>query len=97
MSLNHEAIRKAYPNAVTIDDSLGVFDANGVNIFIEQSAVDTAAVIVAQETAKKTAELGRKQAYLEEADPIFFKAQRGEASQSEWLAKVDEIRQRFPY
>lgn len=97
MRLNHEAIRRAYPNAVTIDDGLGVFDANGANIIIEQSSVDAAAIIVAQETARKTAELGRRQAYLEEADPIFFKAQRGEASQSEWLAKVDEIRQRFPY
>ena len=39
----------------------------------------------------------RAAAYAEEADPIFFKAQRGEAELSEWEAKVQEIRDRFPY
>jgi hypothetical protein len=39
----------------------------------------------------------RAAAYAEEADPIFFKAQRGEAEMSEWEAKVQEIRERFPY
>ena len=39
----------------------------------------------------------RANAYTEEADPLFFKAQRGEAELSEWEAKVQEIRDRFPY
>lgn len=39
----------------------------------------------------------RASAYTEEADPLFFKAQRGEAELSEWEAKVTEIRDRFPY
>jgi len=39
----------------------------------------------------------RAAAYTEEADPLFFKAQRGEAELSEWEAKVQEIRDRFPY
>ena len=39
----------------------------------------------------------RAYAYRHEADPVFFKAQRGEASVEEWQAKVDEIRDRFPY
>lgn len=39
----------------------------------------------------------RADAYAEEADPLFFKAQRGEAELSEWEAKVQEIRDRFPY
>ena len=29
MSLDHEAIRKAYPNARMIDDGTGAFDASG--------------------------------------------------------------------
>lgn len=37
----------------------------------------------------------RYQAYLTEADPLFFKAQRGEATHAEWLAKVAEIKARF--
>jgi len=42
MNLDHEAIRKAYPQAVTIDDSTGAFDSSGNKITLEQSKVDTA-------------------------------------------------------
>jgi hypothetical protein len=38
----------------------------------------------------------RLSAYKEEADPLFFKAQRGEISRQVWLDKVAEIRNRFP-
>ena len=37
----------------------------------------------------------RKQAYIDESDPLFFKWQRGEATQQEWLDKVNEIKQRW--
>ena len=39
----------------------------------------------------------RAYTYAQEADPLFFKAQRGEATMEEWDAKVQEIRYRFPY
>jgi hypothetical protein len=39
----------------------------------------------------------RADAYRAEADPLYFKAQRGEATNDEWLAKVAEIKARFPY
>ena len=39
----------------------------------------------------------RAQAYADEADPMFFKAERGEGSRADWEAKVQEIRERFPY
>jgi hypothetical protein len=38
----------------------------------------------------------RQQAYTAESDPLFFKAQRGEATMEEWQAKVTEIKARFP-
>lgn len=37
----------------------------------------------------------RYRAYVTEADPLFFKVQRGEATHAEWLAKVEEIKARF--
>lgn len=37
----------------------------------------------------------RAEAYRVESDPIFFKAQRGEATQQEWLDKVAEIKARY--
>lgn len=42
-------------------------------------------------------ESARRIAYTQEADPIFFMAQRGEATMDEWTAKVAEIKARFPY
>ena len=42
MSLDHEAIYKAYPNAALIDDKLGAFDKDNNSINIEQSKVDSA-------------------------------------------------------
>jgi hypothetical protein len=48
--------------------------------------------------AKKAEEAlaARKAAYMEEADPLFFKAQRGEVPIATWQAKVAEIKARFP-
>ena len=39
----------------------------------------------------------RAEAYKTESDPLFFKAQRGEATMDEWLALVAEIKTRYPY
>lgn len=59
---------------------------------------------VAQEVLRLTAELpnklakeNRARAYQAEADPMFFKAQRGEITQQEWLDKIAEIQARYPY
>lgn len=38
----------------------------------------------------------RQLAYQSESDPLFFKAQRGEATMAEWQAKVAEIKARYP-
>lgn len=46
---------------------------------------------------RKKAENNRARAFSEEADPLFFKAQRGEATIAEWETKVAEIRARYPY
>ena len=49
--MNHDAIRRAYPNARLIDDSIGAFDANGVQITLDQSLVDAAAAELVTENA----------------------------------------------
>ena len=43
------------------------------------------------------AESNRQAAYTQEADPLFFKLQAGEATKVEWEAKRAEIRARYPY
>lgn len=37
----------------------------------------------------------RQQAYEKEADPLFFKWQRGEATEQEWSDKVAEIKAKY--
>ena len=39
----------------------------------------------------------RHYAYWQEADPINFMMQRGEATEQEWLDKIAEIKERYPY
>lgn len=38
----------------------------------------------------------RKAAFTVEADPLFFQEQRGEVPAGTWIAKVEEIKKRFP-
>lgn len=38
----------------------------------------------------------RRIAYQNEADPVFFKEQRGEVTQGTWIALVNEIKARYP-
>lgn len=40
--------------------------------------------------------INRRAAYEGEADPLYFKSQRGEATIQEWLDKVAEIKARYP-
>lgn len=51
------------------------------------------------ETAQSnaTARTNRHQAFIAEADPLYFAWQRGEATEQDWLAKCAEIRARYPY
>jgi len=50
--LDHEAIRKAYPDAVTIDDGTGAFDKDGKSVSIDDSLVTKARTELDEEAAK---------------------------------------------
>ncbi len=38
----------------------------------------------------------RQAAYIAEADPLFFKSMRGEASRQDWVDKIEGIKARYP-
>ncbi len=59
---------------------------------VPKTAEDLAADRAAHDAAMNAA---RAEAYRQESDPLFFKAQRGEATMEAWLAKVEEIRARY--
>lgn len=64
-------------------------DENGYPILIDPPPL-TAEQIQEAVTAARAA------AYVKESDPLFFKYQRGEVLKEDWLAKVAEIKARYP-
>ena len=50
-NLDHQAIRKAYPNVVTVDDGTGAFDKDGKSVTLEQSKIDSARATLDAEAA----------------------------------------------
>jgi len=63
--MNHNAIRKAYPQVVTIDDSLGAFDANGNLIELDESKIEQAYTEIQTEEVAKKNEIKIKRAAAE--------------------------------
>ena len=39
----------------------------------------------------------REYSYKTEADPLFYQSQRGDVAEQQWLDKIAEIKERFPY
>ena len=52
MSLDHEAIYKAYPDVVRIDDKEGAFKEDGTKVNLVQSNIDAARTELAKEDYK---------------------------------------------
>lgn len=61
----------------------------------EETVID--ALVDAIPVTQEQQESLRRITYVSEADPLFFKWQAGEATEVEWLAKRQEIRDRYPY
>jgi len=95
--MNHDAIYRAHPEVVAIYEDRGAFDAQGNKVELDQAKIDAVAPIIAKEQAHQRAQASRAAAYASEADQLFFKYQRGEATKEEWEAKIEEIRNRYPY
>ena len=51
MTLDHEAIYKAYSTVVSVDDSAGAFDKDGKSVTLEQSKIDAARTTLDAEAA----------------------------------------------
>lgn len=52
---------------------------------------------VQYEVAYEAVEQARAQAYRETSDPLFFEYQRGDATEAEWLAAVQAVKDAHPY
>jgi hypothetical protein len=96
MMLKLRAINSLRPNAgfVMVDGVITWTDTKQTQPSDAEIDAEMAR-LTALEPARIATE-NRRAAYIAEADPLFFKAQRGEATMEEWQAKVAEIKARFP-
>jgi len=97
--LNHEAIRRAYSNAVTIDDGTGAFDADGNQIELDQALVDAAAAELAAEAAATQYQRDRQPEYpsLATFADAYYWAQKGNNTKmDEYVASCDAVKAKYP-
>ena len=78
------------------DGSQDAFIADGLTLISDEEALLLTASPPAPALTNSQIEYMRQMAYQSESDPLFFKAQRGEANSEEWLAKITEIKARYP-
>ena len=93
MSLDHEAIRKAYPNVKSITDSIGAFDKDGKSVTLEQSKIDTARTTLNAEAAAIAYQGQRKAEYPpieDQLDDIYHNGIDG------WKATIKTTKDKYP-
>ena len=93
MSLDHEAIRKAYPNAVTVDDGTGAFDSSGNKITLVQSNIDAARTTLNADYAKVKYKDDRKAEYpsvVDQLDDIYHNGIDA------WKATIKATKDKYP-
>ena len=87
--MDHEAIRKAYPNVVSIHDSTGAFDKDGNKVTLEQSKIDAARV----ELAKLDYQFKRAREYPYIQDQLDLIYHSGIDA---WKADIKAIKDKYP-
>tara|TARA_R100001443_G_scaffold13510_2_gene23506 strand:+ start:7835 stop:8131 length:297 start_codon:yes stop_codon:yes gene_type:complete len=91
MSLDHAAIRKAYPNVVIVDDGAGAFDKDGNSITLVQSNIDTARTTLNTEAAAVKYKEDRAKAFASIGDQLdmqYWDAVNGTTTWKDHVAKV---------
>jgi hypothetical protein len=83
--------------ALTPQENKTVNFENGQWVYKDITQPEIELTLPTPEELFEMVRLQRQRAYQTEADPLFFKAQRGEATQDEWLAIIANIKARFPY
>ena len=95
MAIDFEAIRKAYPNAVTIDESTGVFDASGNAITLDNSLVTAARATLNSDYAKVKYKDDRKPLYppLEDfADAMYWNSKGDSSKLTAYYAACEKVK-----
>ena len=104
MSLDHEAIYKAYAGTVVcIDDSRGAFDASGNAVTLDQSKIDSARVTLDAEAAaifyqkQRTGEAGTTDTiYLPLAQQLDMQYWDSVNGTTTWKDHVAAVKAKYP-
>jgi len=92
-ALDHDAIRKAYPEATLIDDSRGAFDKDNNPISLDQSKIDAARTTLDAEYAALEYSRNRAAEYPsieDQLDTIYHSGVAG------WKTKIKAIKDKYP-
>lgn len=84
--MNHKAIYKLYPQVVTVDDTAGVFDAQGNKVEIDLAQVNA----WVDPEAYKYARAEAYPSYADQFDTIFHEGIDA------WKAQIQAVKDRFP-
>jgi len=102
---DHDAIYKAYPNVVTIDDSTGAFDASGNSVTIVQSNVDAARVELNKLNYKSERVIGSATTsgyppLQEQLDQLYHDMKDGKlgvgATTGSWYVGISSVKDAYP-
>jgi len=93
--MNHEAIYRAYPNAVTIDDTLGAFDSEGNQIELDQTLIDSAEAEINAEKSAVQYKEDRKLEYPAIGDQLDALFHAG-VFPTDMAAKIQAVKDKYP-
>ena len=96
MSLDHEAIRKAYPNVVLIDNVGSIIkDKSGNDVVVEQSKIDTARATLDAEAAATAYQFKRKYLYpplRDFADAMYWNSKGDSTKLEAYYAACEKVK-----
>ena len=105
MTLDHNAIRKAYPDVTFINDSQGAFKEDGTKVELDQSLVDAARVELDKLNYKndRVMGVGTTSGYLnveDQLDQLYHDMKDGKlgvaATTGSWYVGITSVKIAFP-
>ena len=94
--LDHEAIRRAYPSVITIDDTgPKILDASGNAVAVEQSKIDTARATLDAEAAATAYQFTRKYLYpplADFADAMYWNSKGDSSKLTAYYAACEKVK-----
>ena len=95
MTLDHEAIREAYPNVIVIDDGTGAFDKDNNKVTLDQAKIDAARVKLNSAWDAVKYKDQRKEEYPEIGDQLDSLYHAG-AFPADMAAKLKAVKDKYP-